>query len=383
MSLGGDEVIDGLSSLKALVSLDQDVDTINQDLDKFALRFSETSQVGDVISGILGQRGLATSSALAETELSKEVIKTLVLLQVSETQMHGGTDNCSQVGWAGADVSETLITHEFVSLLLHETLDLGEATAEAAEDGAHVSSLLHGDDTDVILLVDPDQEVLAIVVPDTTSIGPVTGTSRGGKESSSWLLKQEVILDQSFHVLVVHGGQGEVLASEVLLKTSEGIGDDLLHQAALSTAHGGWEADSTDGASAPDAARLDVLLIEDTANQLLVIEIGSGMDISGLEVMDLFNAPIEEVLEGLVAVLITEDASGLLSVELVAGVVHTSLDALVKGDTVGGDFVPVLLVQFFGQLTGHHIVVFGQVREVVRGREFAGLPWLRVTNTVF
>lgn len=42
---------------------------------------------------------------------------------------------------------------------------LGEAGAEACEHLAHVASLLHADDTQVVLLVDPHQEGLVVVVP--------------------------------------------------------------------------------------------------------------------------------------------------------------------------------------------------------------------------
>lgn len=40
-----------------------------------------------------------------------------------------------------------------------------EASAEPVKDSLHVASPLHGDDPGVILLIDPDQECLLIVVP--------------------------------------------------------------------------------------------------------------------------------------------------------------------------------------------------------------------------
>ncbi len=55
--------------------------------------------------------------------------------------------------------------HVFVCYLL-------QANAEASEDLLHVASLLHGDDTQVILLIHPDEEGLVVVVP-------------GGRKSSS------------------------------------------------------------------------------------------------------------------------------------------------------------------------------------------------------
>ena len=44
---------------------------------------------------------------------------------------------------------------------------LFESPAESLKHPLHVASLLHGDDPGVVLLVDPDQEVLLVVVPET------------------------------------------------------------------------------------------------------------------------------------------------------------------------------------------------------------------------
>ena len=44
---------------------------------------------------------------------------------------------------------------------------LFEASAEPLKHSLHVASLLHGYDPRVVLLVDPDQEVLLVVVPET------------------------------------------------------------------------------------------------------------------------------------------------------------------------------------------------------------------------
>lgn len=40
-----------------------------------------------------------------------------------------------------------------------------ESSAEPLKDSFHVASLFHGDDSGVILLIDPDQECLLVVVP--------------------------------------------------------------------------------------------------------------------------------------------------------------------------------------------------------------------------
>lgn len=43
--------------------------------------------------------------------------------------------------------------------------DLSEASTESGENFLHVAPLLHGDDPQVVLLVDPHQERLIVIVP--------------------------------------------------------------------------------------------------------------------------------------------------------------------------------------------------------------------------
>lgn len=53
-------------------------------------------------------------------------------------------------------------------------LDGGSGTGESLEDSSDVSTGLHGDDTELILFIDPDEEGLVVIVEDTSAIGPVT-----------------------------------------------------------------------------------------------------------------------------------------------------------------------------------------------------------------
>lgn len=57
-----------------------------------------------------------------------------------------------------------------------------------------ITTHLHGDDTEMVLFVAPDQEGLIIVVKDTTSSGPETTCVRCLKETVTFL-EEEVIVD--------------------------------------------------------------------------------------------------------------------------------------------------------------------------------------------
>ena len=57
---------------------------------------------------------------------------------------------------------------------LGNLLDFGGGAGEAVEDGSDVSTLLHGNDSELILFVNPDEEGLLIVVEDSSAGWPVT-----------------------------------------------------------------------------------------------------------------------------------------------------------------------------------------------------------------
>ena len=65
-------------------------------------------------------------------------------------------------------------------------LDSLSGSGESLEDGSDVSTLLHGDDTELILLIDPDEESFGIVVEDTSALWPVAVKTTGLKETISF-----------------------------------------------------------------------------------------------------------------------------------------------------------------------------------------------------
>ena len=72
-----------------------------------------------------------------------------------------------------------------VSSELAHSLDVVGGSAESVEDLLDTGSLLHGDDSKLILLVDPDEERLGLVVEDTSSGWPVSVQVACLKESVS------------------------------------------------------------------------------------------------------------------------------------------------------------------------------------------------------
>ena len=63
--------------------------------------------------------------------------------------------------------------------------NMSGTSAESLENSSDVGIVLHGDDSKLILLVNPDEESLGIVVENTSAIWPVSVEVASGKESIS------------------------------------------------------------------------------------------------------------------------------------------------------------------------------------------------------
>ena len=135
------------------------------------------------------------------------------LTQMWYSDVHSSSQSCAKVGGAGKDIPQVLIPHKFMAVCLNQSLHLHththqsnarccvqpkphlfESIAESGEDFLHVASFLHGDDPGVVLLIDPDQEGLEMVMPDAPSIWPVSGHPRSQQQGRHRLVKQKVIL---------------------------------------------------------------------------------------------------------------------------------------------------------------------------------------------
>jgi hypothetical protein len=70
----------------------------------------------------------------------------------------------------------------------------------------------------MIFFVDPNEEVFGFIVPDTTSVWPVTGHTSTGEEWGDWSVKEEMISDKLILFLVSHGCKRIVFALEFTIE---------------------------------------------------------------------------------------------------------------------------------------------------------------------
>jgi len=102
----------------------------------------------------------------------------------------GGSHRRTQVGRARRNIAKVLI-------MLESELPLDDcvSSAEPFKNFMQAGALLHRDDSELVLLVHPNEESLCLIVEDTTTVGPVSVKAASLKEAIA-LLEQEVVLDQ-------------------------------------------------------------------------------------------------------------------------------------------------------------------------------------------
>jgi hypothetical protein len=105
--------------------------------------------------------------------------------------------------------------------------NVSASSAESIKNSFQISSILHGNNSQLIFFIDPHQESLVFVVEDTSTVGPVS-VEPNSLEVSITLFEQEMILDELLSLGLSHVVEGVVSTSKIALETLECFNDFLL-----------------------------------------------------------------------------------------------------------------------------------------------------------
>lgn len=213
--------------------------------------------------------------------------------------MHGGAQSRAEVGRARSDVAEMVVLRE-----LGHLLDLSGRVRQPLEDRLDVRTLLHGDDAQLVLFVDPHKERLLIVVVDAATIGPITVEAGGLKETVAFL-EQEVVLDKLRLNCLVHTLERVVLAGKLAGQLREDSRDHLLTLVSLRLGDARAEWEVCEIAADADARRENecvLLRIELRASELFPVHVALMLVVS-LMAMVVLDDVIEQLVEGVVTVV--------------------------------------------------------------------------------
>jgi len=185
--------------------------------------------VGNVISAASLATGLSACATWLHAQLLAAFLEGIHTFGSPSGQIdvHRGSHACSQVGGAGVQISKLGAQLEsFVGLGFDTVTNRFDSEGKTIENFTDVSSFLHGDDSELILLIDPGQEGLGGIVENATTLGPVA-LHTSGNQVLVPRDKQEVVVNELLSDLLLHASQRVVVARKV----SREAGESLLHQA--------------------------------------------------------------------------------------------------------------------------------------------------------
>jgi len=107
---------------------------------------------------------------------------------------------------------------------------------KSSEDLANVASWLHGDNSELILFVNPDEESLVVIVEDTSAFWPFSVESTGFKESVS-LFEEEVVVNELLLVSLRHSSKAVVFSLELTFEFLSGSNNVVLNFVSFLLAH--------------------------------------------------------------------------------------------------------------------------------------------------
>jgi len=335
--------------LELNILLVEGVDTVNHGLDELDLGVAKTVLVGDVV-GVAGlTAGLTAGAARLDIEFFATLLQEVntLLGPSGEIDVDRGAHAGTQVGGARVDVAELLREHEFLAGFgLDGVTDSLDTAGKALKDTLDVTTLLHGDDAELILLIDPDKEGLVGVVEDTTTLGPVT-LHTSDLQVGVTRHEEEMVIDELLADLLVHAGERVVGARQVTFELGLGLGEEGLNAETLLLGDSGGETESFDGSADTDANGVNGDLGVNVALELGGVHVGDMLEVGG-EAVVLADQRVEDLSEVDVGVTVTSVDTAMLVVEL-----DGTGDGLSEGEAGSlGDNTAQLVPFFLGDVLG-------------------------------
>merc|ERR1712012_129536 len=335
--------------LELFVLIPELVHTVDHLLDQLDLRVSEPVLVGDVV----GVSGLATRFTTGATGLQVKLLATslelvdAVLGPAGQVDVDGGPHASTKVGGAGVDVTVLLIQTEVLARLsLDRVLDSLDTLGQSAEHFPDISTLLHRDNTELVLLVDPDKEGLLGVVEDTTSLRPVTLHTSNGKVPVA-RDEEEVVVNEMLTDLLIHSGQRVVVTGKIRGEALDRVDHQLLNSNTLLLGDSWGQTKAIDGTANTDSARVDGDIRVDIALNLADVHV-RGVPCRGTDSVVLLDQGVKDWGKVLVRIPVTGVDAAVLVVEL-----DCAGNGLGKSESggLGGDvlqLVPLVLGDVLG-----------------------------------
>lgn len=181
---------------------------------------------------------------------------------------------------------------------LSNLFNVGTGSAESVEDGLEISTVLHRDDSKLILLVDPHQESFVLVMEDASAVGPISVETNCLKESVT-LFEEEVVVNELLPLLLSHVVQRIIGARKIASEALKCLHNVLFDLKSLFIGDARAKRETFKVTPNPDSGALNhcgIFTSKGRSNELGSVHI-TGM-LGGLAVLVVvFDDLIKEVLE--------------------------------------------------------------------------------------
>merc|ERR1719322_955621 len=148
------------------------------------------------------------------------------------------------------------------------------ASGLSFEYTSYITSLLHGNDSELIFFIDPDKECFGFIVEDTTAFWPVTFHTG---YLQVWISRheEEVVINQLLSDSFIHTSQWVVVSSEVTSELSESSLHEVFNSNTLVLGDSGGETESLDGSSNTNSDRVYWDIIGNVSLNFFDIHVGN------------------------------------------------------------------------------------------------------------
>merc|ERR1719431_520933 len=156
-----------------------------------------------------------------------------------------------------------------------------DTVAKSFKDSLDITSIFHGDDAELIFLVDPDKEGLLVIVEDTTTLGPISLHTSNSQVSVS-RHKEEVVINQLLADRLFHSSEWVILSSKFSSECLHSIRHQLLNSNTLLLGDSGRKSKSINGATNTDSGRVHWGPLNDVSLDLVEVHV-RGVDSRGAD----------------------------------------------------------------------------------------------------
>jgi len=361
------------SRLQNLVLLPKFVDSINHFLNQLDLRVSKSVLVGDVISVTSLTTRFSTSSTRLEMKFLTSGLQLLntVLGPSRQVNMNRGSHSSTKVCRARVNVTILGIETEVLSRLFFDRVTNSlDSSGQSLKDSLDISTLLHRNDSQLILFIDPDEESLGGVVEDTSALRPVSLHTSNSEVSVS-RDEEEMIINKLLPDLLVHSSQRIVLSGKVSSEGGSSTLHQLLNSKTLILGNSRRKTKSINRTSNTDSRRVNRNIRSNVALDLGSVHVRCVLRV-GRDSVVLLDDGIEDGGKVLVGVPVTSIDSTVLVIKL-----NSTSNGLDESKSRGLGFDSLqFLPDILGNVRSNQRVLGLDIRERSIGLRRHGLPLL-------